>query len=226
MQIDGKAISNDESTAWATRIAQLFPPQGHWGVDDYLRLTDLSRGLVEFDEGTIEVLEMPTERHQLIVQFLFLAFHRFVSERALGTLVFAPIRVETIGNRFREPDLAFMLAAHASKRTNDYWRGADLVVEVVSEDVNSRRRDLETKRVEYARAGIREYWIVDPREQRIEVLSLGAGGAGGYELTEEFIVGQTAVSRLLDGLQIDVGSVFEAGKMQSDSGQSDSGTSD
>ena len=50
--------------------------------------------------------------------------------------------------------------------------GADLAIEVVSEGAEARERDLETKRAEYARAGISEYWIVDPQESRITVLTL------------------------------------------------------
>src|SRR6056297_685618 len=187
----------DETPMWATEIAQLFPPQGQWDAADYLRLTDQARGLVEFDDGTIEVLEMPTERHQLIVQFLFLAFHRFIADRDLGTLLFAPIRIQTIGNRFREPDLAFMLETHANRRTNEFWVGADVVVEVVSDDPNSRRRDLETKRAEYARTGIDEYWIVDPATRSITVLSQSDAVAADYRHAIEFTGGQTAKSLLL-----------------------------
>ncbi len=51
-----------------------------------------------------------------------------------------------------------------------YVSGADLVMEVVSPD--DPDRDTETKRKEYARAGIREYWIIDPRDQSILVLVL------------------------------------------------------
>ncbi len=35
--------------------------------------------------------------------------------------------------KFREPDVVFMPAEHASRITEDYWNGADLVMEVVSD---------------------------------------------------------------------------------------------
>lgn len=50
--------------------------------------------------------------------------------------------------------------ANDLRRQDAYWTGADLAVEVVSED--DPGRDLITKRLEYAQAGIPEYWIVDP----------------------------------------------------------------
>ena len=55
--------------------------------------------------------------------------------------------------------LPHMLAEHADRMAEEYWRGADLVMEVVSGGEDDRRRDLETKVAEYARARIPEYWI-------------------------------------------------------------------
>ena len=47
--------------------------QGLWTEQQYLRLTDHSRRLLEFADGSIEVLLMPTDKHQVISRFLFLA---------------------------------------------------------------------------------------------------------------------------------------------------------
>lgn len=91
--------------------------------------------------------------------YLLYALRNFVSEKQLGLALPAGIRVRLPDGRFREPDIVFMLAEHADRRTNDYWNGADLVMEIVSDDPASRRRDLEDKRSVYASAGIPEYWI-------------------------------------------------------------------
>src|SRR5207245_2733128 len=139
--------------AW--EVATLFPNQGHWSEGDYLQLP--GNRLVEFTHGRIEVLPMPTEEHQAIVAFLYEMLLMFVRPAKLGTVRFAPLRVRIALGKFREPDLLFVLAAHDALRGNEFWTGADLVMEVVSND--DRRRDLETKRLEYARAGIAEYWI-------------------------------------------------------------------
>lgn len=177
-------------------------------MTDYLTLTKSTNRLVEFDNGRIEVLPMPTEAHQFIVRFVFLALHSFVAAGRLGhQVVFAPIRVRTLPERFREPDIALMLAEHDFRRANEYWTGADLVVEVVSDDSESRARDLEEKRVEYALAGIGEYWIVDPREKQISVLRLASSQ---YEPHGVFEAGQQATSRLLPGFVVDVTQVFAA----------------
>ena len=59
-------------------IASLYPMQGSWSEEDYLRL-DAGR-LVEFDNGKLEVLEMPTELHQAIVFFICLQIRNFVAQ--------------------------------------------------------------------------------------------------------------------------------------------------
>ena len=47
--------------------------QGTWTEAQYLKLTDTCNRLLEFTDGRIDVLPMPTDRHQSILQFLFLA---------------------------------------------------------------------------------------------------------------------------------------------------------
>lgn len=50
-------------------IAELFPEQGAWTERQYLSLQ--TNRLVEFDNGTIEVLPVPTKTHQRVVLFLY-----------------------------------------------------------------------------------------------------------------------------------------------------------
>ena len=148
---------------------------------------------------------MPTELHQLIVLFLYRRLFDFVTYRRLGIVVTAPMRVQVAAGRFREPDIVFMLTQHADRRGNRFWRGADLVMEVVSED--DPDRDLVTKRSEYAQAGIQEYWIIDPRDQSIVVLTLDHA-ANAYVEAGRHASGDTVRSVLLDGLSVPVSEVF------------------
>jgi len=175
----------------------------HWSVADYLALE--TNRLIEFSHGQLEVLPMPRMSHQQIVLLLLQALLRFVSAQDLGTVLFAPLRVQLWPGKFREPDIVFMRREHADRMGEEFWEGADLVVEVVSPD--DRRRDLETKRGEYAQAGIPEYWIVDPETQRITVLTL-AGAE--YAVRGDFGAGEQATSALLPGFAVDVAAVFAA----------------
>ena len=87
--------------------------------------------------------------------------------RGLRSLSPLPLQVEP--RHYREPDLMFVAAEHADWIEAQRLVGADLVVEVVSGD---RERDFVDKRADYARLGVAEYWIVDPRDEQIHVLTL------------------------------------------------------
>jgi len=78
-------------------------------------------------------------------------------------------------------------------------------VEVVSEGKDSWKRDYVEKRREYAEAGIAEYWIVDPQERKVTVLTLD-----GAEYREHgvYVVGDTATSVLLSGFQAKLKDLF------------------
>ena len=193
--------SNWGDPTW--EIAHLFPTQGSWSVAEYLRLD--TNHLVELSDGRLEVLSMPTEQHQLIVAFLYDVLKAFVVGRGLGIVLFAPLRIQLGEGKFREPDLVFLFEKNSALRGARFWRGADLVIEVVSED--DPGRDLVEKRREYAQAGIPEYWIVDPRDSTISVLGLDAN-AREFATEVKYRPGDNAASRALAGFTVDVAKVF------------------
>jgi Uma2 family endonuclease len=195
----------DDHAEPAWEVALLFPAQGEWREDDYLWLTDHTRCLVELTDGHIEVLPLPTDAHQRIVLFLYRALYAFLAARGLGIVLVAPLRLRLRTGRYREPDLLLLLSADDPRRSNRYWTGADLVVEVVSPD--DPKRDLVRKRREYARAGIPEYWIVNPATEQILVLRL-AGTA--YAEHGVFARVTQATSALLEGFTVAVAAVLDA----------------
>jgi Uma2 family endonuclease len=184
-------------------IAQLFPTQGQWCEEEYLALD--GNHLVELSNGFLEVLPMPTTSHQLMLSFLYGLFLTHVSRHNLGTVLFAALRVRLWARTFREPDIVLMAKEHADRIHDDYWDGADLALEIVSGSKKDRNRDLVVKRREYAKAGIREYWIVDPDKERIVVLRL-AGKR--YVLHGKFGKDETATSQLLPGFSVKVAEVL------------------
>ena len=178
--------------------------QGLWTQAQYLQLTDHAKLLLEFTDGNLEVLPMPTDHHQAISQYLFLALFPFVA--ALGGKVhYAPLRLRIREGKFREPDLLLVRDANDPRRRNDYWRGADLVMEIVSPD--DPGRDVQVKRLDYAEARIPEYWVVDPTDETITVLTL-AGDT--YAEHGVFRRGQRADSACLNGFVVSVTEVFDA----------------
>ena len=178
--------------------------QGLWTESQYLRLTDHVRQLLEFTDGRLEVLPMPTDRHQVILRFLFLGAVSLVRDRG-GTVLFAPMRLRIREGKFREPDLLLVRNAGDLRRQNDYWRGADLVAEVVSPD--DPERDTEMKRLDYAQGRIPEYWIVNPIDETVTVLVLEGGAYAEHGV---FRRGERADSACLEGFSVSVAEVFDA----------------
>ncbi len=79
-------------TADNETILDLDALQGTWTEEQYLRLTDYSRRLVEFTNGSIEILVPPTDKHQSISARLLLALHP-IAQGVGGVVLHAPSRL-------------------------------------------------------------------------------------------------------------------------------------
>ncbi len=205
MSTEPSSLASEADYAW--EVATLFPEQGYWSEEAYLDLTDGTNRLIEFSDGRLEFLPMPTEVHEAFVQFLLLALHQFVGPRGLGKVYSSGIRLRVRPRKIRLPDIIFLHKDHFDVRHNRVWDGADLVMEVVSPDSKDRQRDYEQKLLDYAEARIAEYWIVDFERQVVTVHRLDGDG---YTVHGEFGRGQQANSVLLPGFTVDVGSLFAA----------------
>ena len=147
---------------------------------------------------------MPTDRHQVILAYLYELFLAFVRSHG-GKVLFAPLRLRVTAGRYREPDLLLIRDAGDPRRQDRYWLGADLVVEIVSPD--DPERDTVTKRLDYATAAIPEYWIVNPMDETMAVLRLEGERYAEHGL---FRRGDSAASALLAGFSVMVSGVFDA----------------
>ena len=192
---DGQSLDSE--------ILELLPRQGEWSEKAYLWLSGQTNRLAELADGYIEVVPPATRRHQAISRFLFLSFLPGM-QRIGADVYFAPLRLRVGPRRFREPDLLLVRTADDPRAGNEYWEGADLVLEIVSADAPNR--DYVDKRADYAEARIPEYWIVDPSTERIVVLTLGDEG---YVEHGSFKRGATATSVLLEGFDVSVDAVFD-----------------
>ena len=192
------------SQAQVNGLVEEVLPQGCWSDEDYLWLTDHTRRLVEYTDGYLEILPMPSRGHQRILAFLYSAFHAFL-EPAGGEALFAPLRLRIRQGKFREPDLLLVRDARDTRSGERFWTGADVVVEIVSPD--NPERDLVVKRDDYAEAAIPEYWIVDPGTETVTVLELVDG-----EYVEHGVYDRHARldSPVLPGFGVDAEDVFDA----------------
>ncbi len=190
-------------TAWV--VATRFPCQGEWTESTFLALPE-GYPRVELCDGHLEELPMPTDRHQACLTAMLLALLE-LAKRVGGWARPAGLRVRLRPGVFREPDVAFLEAASASAKGNEMWTGADLLVEVVSGGPEDRARDYVAKRRDYALAGVREYWIVDPQDELITVLALDGDA---YREHGVFRRGERAVSAAYPDLAVEVTAVIDA----------------
>lgn len=116
---------------------------------------------------------MAVDAHALELKLI----RRVVMQQIGGKVLVAPLRLRVRSGKFREPDILMLFSADDPRYQAAFWLGADLVVEIVSPD--RPERDIEEKPRDYAEAGIPEYWIVNPLDETITVLTL-AGAACLY----------------------------------------------
>ena len=188
----------------SSEIETLFSNQGPWSEQEYLALDTNRR--VEFDSGFVEVHDAPTDRHQGVIMYFIVTLA--VHARQIGGVVRpSGMRLRLWEQKYREPDIVFLRDRDSSLRQENFWDGADLAIEIISQSLEDRERDLVTKRIEYARVGIQEYWIVDPEQETVTVLSLSGDV---YSEGDLFGRGDVVTSSLLPELTLPVVELLDA----------------
>src|SRR5713226_6573106 len=86
-------------------IARLFPYQGTWTEEEYLALN--TNHLIEFSDGWLEVLPMPTDSHQVLMLYLYGILSELALRQSLGQVRVAALPVRLWRRKFREPDILF-----------------------------------------------------------------------------------------------------------------------
>jgi Uma2 family endonuclease len=176
-------------------VAQSKPAPGTWTYEDLFGFPDDGRRY-EIIEG--ELYEMPPPNAYHAVTLINLLFLLGPVVHTLGGRIFtAPFDVFFPGANPVQPDIVVALADSTGRLDRRGFQGApDLVVEVLSP--SNRVHDVLTKRALYARAGVREYWIVDPEKRIVEVLTLDraalrtAQSAAGDDAVASIVLGGEA----------------------------------
>jgi Uma2 family endonuclease len=172
-------------------------------VEDYRATPEGSRyQLVEGD-----LLRVPSVNvfHQIIVGNLSLIFGRFVDRQPVGQFYFGPLDVYLSEHNVLQPDLLFVASANLGILAEDGVHGApDLVIEVLSPA--TAQLDKKTKRRVYARAGVKEMWLVDPLLLQIQRYDFARDQAKPVQLIEE---DESFTTSLLPGLTFAASEVFK-----------------
>jgi Uma2 family endonuclease len=176
--------------------------------DDFLRFPDDGRRH-ELIDGENYVTPSPAERHQRVSMDLAVALANYLKKGGTGRVYHAPFDVVLSNHDVVEPDLLVVLNDQADIITPLHVRGAPaIVIEILSP--GTRRRDETLKRQLYARAGVREYWMVDPDRGAITVCRRTARGVlqTAAELTAAR--GDVLTSPLLPGFSVATSAIVDS----------------
>ena len=172
-----------------------------WTYEEYYRLDDDQR--YEIIDGNLLLAPAPDTWHQDWTRDLFRIIDRHVTAHRLGKGFFAPVDVVFDAENTVQPDIVFITTANAGIiQRRAIFGTPDLLVELVSPA--SVRRDRYDKRELYARFGVKEYWIGDPANKTLEVLTLKEGR---YELHCCVEEKGKLTSLVLAGLEFDLSEI-------------------
>ncbi len=161
----------------------------------------------ELIDGEHFVTPSPTLKHQKVLGNLHLLIGNWLEQQPIGQIYCAPFDVVFSTFDVVEPDLLYMSNERAEAvLTEANVQGApELVIEIGSP--STRQRDETIKRRLYERAGVSEYWFVDPEIDVVRVYRRNAEGfARPLELTAE--AGDTLTTPLLSGLSLPLSRIF------------------
>lgn len=176
---------------------------------DYKTLAASTDERHELIDGELYMVPAPTVAHQIVSKNLALRLEQHVSAKGSGIVLYAPLDVVLgagAGRSVVQPDILFISRERANTITDTEIVGApDLVIEILSP--GTAERDRGQKRTLYARSGVREYWIVDPELESIEVYSLGDDG---YDTPVRYEVDDRLFSTVVPGFEAALNDVFES----------------
>jgi Uma2 family endonuclease len=137
---------------------------------DYQLLPDDGKRY-EILDGDLYMTRAPATRHQMIVTRLSNLLFTYLERNPIGTVLTAPCDVLLSDIDILQPDLLVVLQDGVARITDKNVQGPpDLVIEILSPGTAGRDRDLKRKRYEHF--GVREYWLVDPDQNTVEILRL------------------------------------------------------
>lgn len=155
-------------------------------------------------EGNLIMTPAPNPRHQIILGNIVEEIRQFTREK--GIVLFSPIDVYLDDENAFQPDLIFIFNERKEIIKKDGIYGApDLVIEILSP--STAHYDLKEKFRVYERSGVKEYWIVDPELNSIEVY---VNEGTKFSLITKVEKDGEAGSLLLKGFKLSLEDVFKA----------------
>ncbi|NLB73790.1 MAG: type II toxin-antitoxin system Phd/YefM family antitoxin [Firmicutes bacterium] len=176
--------------------------------EEFMAIYEKSELRMEFINGEIHLLASLSVTHQQVLGQLYPLFHVFFKGSKCRVFL-APFDVHFRKKDITEPDVMqpdLIVACDLEGNVTDkdrYMGTPTLVAEVLSN--STRTKDMIDKLNTYRLSGVKEYWIVDPRQKTIIVYSLKDYEIEYYKAYE---LGATAQSVFFEGLEVAVAALF------------------
>jgi Uma2 family endonuclease len=167
-------------------------------AEEYFRLPD-DGYRYEIVQGVMALSPSPSPKHQRVLVQIVTQIQSFLELHAVGN-VYAELDIKLEERLVYRPDIVFIRAERVLENWERVRTAPDLVVEILSPE--SRRYDRETKRDDYERCGVREYWMVDPDDETFTFLRLEAG-----KYVEVAPEGEHFHSQTVPGFALDIAAV-------------------
>lgn len=181
------------------------PPQGQWTVADWETLPD-DGNRYEIIYGVLYMTTAPSPSHQWAAQMLYELLGIPFRKQGLGYAYLAPIGLVMAGVSPVQPDLVLIRKENAAIIGEKRLQGVpDLIVEVLSP--GSTDYDEDTKLNAYAKAGVPEYAVIDPKARALRLYRLES--AGHYGEPTPFSAEDRAAFACAPGIEVPVGALFE-----------------
>ncbi len=174
-----------------------------WAYEDYLKLP-VDGKTYQIIGGNLFMTAAPLVYHQAISRNLGFIIWEFVKEHDMGEEYDAPIDVVFSSVNVVQPDIIYISKERLNiKKEKAIYGAPDMVIEILSP--TTREMDVLFKKALYQRFGVREYWLVDPEEKKVEVFFIEGGK---YEAKGIFYQHDVVEVRMIQGLSVNLDDIF------------------
>lgn len=158
----------------------------------------------EWVDGKVVLMSPVSVDHDDLMGYFYMLLRGFVEAQDLGRVMASEVTVRFADLRCRRlPDLKFVAKSRLDMVLKNQIEGApDQMMEIVSPD--SVARDWREKYLEYEKAGVKGYWIVDPLTQKLEAHHLR-----GRKYSQIKLNGDRIESKVLPGFFVKPASLWK-----------------
>lgn len=176
--------------------------------EEFMEISEKSTLRMELINGEIYLLPSPNIAHQEILGRLYLLFNEYFKGKKCRVFL-APFDVHLKKKDMNTPDVVqpdVLVACDLENNVTEkgrYIGTPDLVIEILSD--STRNKDMIDKLNSYMLSKVKEYWVVDPKQETIVIYSFDSEEIDRIKTFEK---GTIAHSMLFDGLNADVANLF------------------